>query len=196
MTTAFSCGRTFNFPFVSFPIFIFDDDQTGTKLWLEIFKEARVITSINELFVALAQDLRERGGLVIRGATYSPLCRDSFLNVISATVDVAISKQIKGFYIDDLNANVLRTPIADISPRQVLQESDRFDLGTLFGRSFWIHSLVDYSRLILPLEGQLYPALVTRPFTELNQPPRYGLVLILILLLLLAIVYCLITLYL
>lgn len=195
MTTAFSCGRNFGNRFDDFPIFIYNDDQTGTKLWLEIFTEAKVIDSLNELFVALAQDIRNSGGLVIRGSTYSPLCRDSFLNVISATVDVALGKNINGFYIDDIDADMLRTPIAEISPRQVLQVSAPKTSATLTGRSFWVNSLTNNDVVPVRLEGQLYPALVTKPPTELNEPPRYGIVLILIFILLLAVIYCLVTLY-
>lgn len=198
MSTAFSCGRTFSLPFNYFPIFIFDDDRTGTKLWLEIFSEASVIYTVDEIFVALAQDTRQKGALVIRGSTYSPLCRDSFLNAVSATVDVAIGKRIDGFFIDDIDGNVLRTPIADISPRQVLQITDRLEpkSNTLIGRSFWVNSLLNNDKIPLTLEGQLYPALVTQPYRPVNQVPQYGIVLILIFLLLVAIVYCLITLYL
>lgn len=197
MTTAFSCGRNFGRPFDYFPILIFDDDQTGTKLWLEIFSEATVIHSLQELFVALARDIRNNGALVIYGSTYSPLCRDSFLNAVAATVDVAIGKKIDGFYIDDIDNNILRTPIAYISPRQILQVSGKSpETQTLINRSFWINSLANKDIFPQFLEGQLYPALVTRPFKEENKPPQYGIVLLLIFILLVAVVYCLVTLYL
>jgi len=192
MTTVQSCGVKFPTRFEKFPIFIFNDSVKGSAFWTEIFPEAIVVDNINELLTSIAIDVNNQGGLVIRGSTYSPLCRDSFLNVIVAAVNVCLSKELDGFYIDDyFNEFPLTTEISELSPRQVLQVASR-PLIPFTQRSFWISTPAVKDGVIpVVLEAQTYPALVTVPKVPVAKELSFGIVILLAFLLIIGILFCL-----
>jgi hypothetical protein len=154
-----SCTKSFPYPFTEFPIFIWNDNAEGSAAWNEIFPEAQVINDFNQLMVGIASDIGGRGALVIKASTYTPVCRDLFLNYVTAAIKISSIRSYGGFYIDNFyNPFPLTVEISDISPRQVFQLSSDIVLP-LTQRSYWLSSLAAKSNCV-KFEGQFYPALV------------------------------------
>ncbi len=155
-----SCTKAYPYPFTEFPIYIFNDNAEGSASWSEIFPEATIITDFNDIFVTTAND--NRGALVIRGSSFSPLCRDLLLNNVIVGAKISAIKKYNGFFIDDFfNPYPFTVEISDITPRQFLQLASDINLP-LEQRSFWISSASARSGLTT-LESQFYPALVVTP---------------------------------
>jgi hypothetical protein len=187
-----SCTQSFPVPFTDFPIYIYNDNPEGTAAWLEIFPEAVVISTPENLITSTSQNLSNQGALVILSSTRTSLCRDLFLNIVSIGVKNSILRSYNGFFIDDyFNEYPLTTLILDVSPRLVFQTASTTNLP-LLQRSYWISSIAVKTGLsflspteCLTFEGQFYPSLVVvnPPFPRILLPNFYFLFIVAIILL-------------
>jgi len=150
-----SCTRSFPVPFTGFPIYIVNDNIKATAGWKELFPEAFVV-DLTELDVILA-NLGSNGILVILASTSTFACRDLFLNIVSACVNISVIKDYHGFFIDDFDITDATQIYELLAPRQQMRTANnRPDFST---RSYWIRNLNGVNKV---LEGQLFPALVDR----------------------------------
>jgi hypothetical protein len=157
-----SCSKAYPYPFTEFPIFIFNDNPEGVGAWQEVFPEAQPVTDIDSLIIGIATDLSNRGALIIRASTFSTVCRDLILNLVTSAVKVSSIKGYSGFYVDDFfNIYPLTTEIVDITPRQILQTASNV-IVPIVQRSYWI-STEAAKNGCSNFEAQFYPAILTLP---------------------------------
>ncbi len=197
------CSKTYPYPFIEFPIFIFNNggqSDEGSAFWHEMLPEAKVVNNFDELISFASEDVSNRGVLIINGSTYTTLCRDLFLNLVSIGARASILRSYNGFYIDDyFDKYPLTTLIFDVAQRQVFQSSSQIILPPT-DRSFWISSIsikrsaYDFvGDACSNLEGQFYPSLVVSSVPFPTSPNSgYILLVIIAIILFLAVIFWLV----
>lgn len=128
---------------MSFPIFIFNNEDVGTVQWREIFPEASVERSLQRVYEKIC--MSEEGGLVISASSFTSMTRECLLELVEKTKEINNVKDFNGFFIDNIYAQYpLTREIARIHPRQVLQLSSRRNayqqLVPMEQRSYWMTS--------------------------------------------------------
>jgi len=177
-----TCTKSFPYPFTEFPIYILaGKSYLEAYEWKEIFPEAIIIFDFEQIKINLS-NLGEGGALVIVATSTTPLCRDIFLNILTAAINITRIKGYRGFYIDNyFDSFPDKTAIADLSPRQAINIASLVKVNPAL-RSYWIG---DFSKEFL-LEGQLFPQLVNHIVLQSVEPPlnNFGLIIIIFFLIL------------
>lgn len=162
-----SCTDAFPYPFTEFPIYIL----AGTSYleayqWKDIFPEAILVADFEQIKINLS-NLGPNGALVINATSKTAVCRDLFLNTLTAAINMFRIRKYRGFYIDDyFDPFPNKTTISELTPRQSINIASLVRIDPAL-RSYWIQ---DFSQEFL-LEGQLYPQLVNHIVLHSTEPP-------------------------
>jgi hypothetical protein len=164
-----------------------NDDVKAAHIWKELFPEAFIVDTQEELNIILA-NVKENGLLVILASTSTTLCRDLFLNIVITCSNIMVIKDYAGFFIDDYQVTNATQIYELLAPRQQVRVANNTPDFNL--RSYWLRRPVDV------LEGQLFPALVDRATIPIPIPGNNTILfLVFIFFFILAIIYWIIVLF-